>query len=312
MADGCTAITNGFEETFGKSYVRLMCYFHMTKCVDTHIRSFAVEIRTEIKSDIATLQLAASDEEFNAAAELFLNKWKQRSISFSKMAEFLVYFEKQWLETQRFWYEGAYLNGPSTNNGLEATNAVIKKNHTYRERLPVQQFLTLLVEKLLPAWSTERNPANVNFKEFAIQPQITLETWTKAYQWAKSGTTLLSEEGDQTTCTYYAASSEYQTSTGQVDEAMVSQYRAAIIASSTFDDYSKHRKSLWLITITDNQWEKAKCNCPVYLKRYVCKHTVGLGIRLGLTDAPLHAKNILIGQKRKRGRPSKAKPALVV
>jgi len=45
-------------------------------------------------------------------------------------------------------------------------------------------------------------------------------------------------------------------------------------------------------------------------KQYCCKHTVGLGIRLGFVEPPSAAKDDGIEQKRKRGRPQKAKPAL--
>ena len=50
---------------------------------------------------------------------------------------------------------------------------------------------------------------------------------------------------------------------------------------------------------------------PQFFKRVVCKHIIGVSIRLGLTQAPLEAKSVPLGQKRKRGRPSKEKPALV-
>jgi len=42
------------------------------------------------------------------------------------------------------WFEGAAVVFPSANNGLEATNAVIKREHTLRERLPVGNFSATL------------------------------------------------------------------------------------------------------------------------------------------------------------------------
>jgi hypothetical protein len=44
----------------------------------------------------------------------------------------------------------------------------------------------------------------------------------------------------------------------------------------------------------------------------MCKRVMGLAIRLKLTSPPLEAKNVPIGQKRKRGRPTKSKPALII
>ena len=55
-----------------------------------------------------------------------------------------------------------------------------------------------------------------------------------------------------------------------------------------------------------------KCNCPAFLKNYICKHVVGMSIRLKYCKPPAAAKTVPIGEKRKRGRPAKAKPALLV
>ncbi|PZC85335.1 hypothetical protein B5X24_HaOG201831 [Helicoverpa armigera] len=55
-----------------------------------------------------------------------------------------------------------------------------------------------------------------------------------------------------------------------------------------------------------------KCNCPAFYKNYMCKHIIGLTIGVKLANPPPEAKNLLIGQKRKRGRPSKSKPALII
>ena len=47
-------------------------------------------------------------------------------------------------------------------------------------------------------------------------------------------------------------------------------------------------------------------------KYYICKHIIGLAARYKLCSIPLEAKNIPLGQKRKRGRVAKAKKALIV
>ena len=44
----------------------------------------------------------------------------------------------------------------------------------------------------------------------------------------------------------------------------------------------------------------------------MCKHVIGLAIRLKLAKPPAAAKDVLIGQQRRRGRPSKATKALKV
>ncbi len=62
----------------------------------------------------------------------------------------------------------------------------------------------------------------------------------------------------------------------------------------------------------DSHCRTSKCNCPAFLKNYICKHVVGMGIRSKSCKPPAAAKTVPIGEKRKRGRPAKAKPALLV
>jgi uncharacterized Zn finger protein len=62
----------------------------------------------------------------------------------------------------------------------------------------------------------------------------------------------------------------------------------------------------------NEEWRKAKCNCPALLKNYICKHIVGMAIRLKHCKPPPAAKTVTIGEKRKRGRPAKAKSAFLL
>lgn len=62
--------------------------------------------------------------------------------------------------------------------------------------------------------------------------------------------------------------------------------------------------------ITAENWKFGECDCANGLKLFVCEHIIGIALRLKMAEAPAAAKTIRIGQKRKRGRPAKAKPAL--
>ena len=82
-----------------------------------------------------------------------------------------------------------------------------------------------------------------------------------------------------------------------------------------FTTFNQFKKSfdIWCLEIEhDLSWRKAKCNCPAFLKNYICKHVVGMGIRLKHCKPPFAAKTVPIGEKRKRGRPAKVKMALLV
>ena len=54
-----------------------------------------------------------------------------------------------------------------------------------------------------------------------------------------------------------------------------------------------------------------QCTCEIYLKEYQCEHLLALGILYGVYNCPVEAKNVPLGQKRKPGRPAKAKKSLV-
>ncbi|RNA16221.1 hypothetical protein BpHYR1_031157, partial [Brachionus plicatilis] len=57
-----------------------------------------------------------------------------------------------------------------------------------------------------------------------------------------------------------------------------------------------------------------KCSCRWYIKNNICKHLIGISKILNIPECeiPLSAKNIPIGEKRKPGRPAKAKQALII
>ena len=56
------------------------------------------------------------------------------------------------------------------------------------------------------------------------------------------------------------------------------------------------------------------CNCPSFQKNYFCKHSMGIAVLCKFVCVPENAKYDChaIGKLPKRGRPPKAKAALVV
>lgn len=80
----------------------------------------------------------------------------------------------------------------------------------------------------------------------------------------------------------------------------------------TFDEFKEKNFAFWKTELPNAGWKQGTCTCPQFFKIYICKHILGLAIRLKLTTPPLEAKLIPIGLKRKRGRPTKSKPALIL
>ena len=83
---------------------------------------------------------------FVQASALFLAKWEVESAS-AEVVEFMSYFRGEWIDENPNWFEG-YAHpstAPSTNNGNEAINAVIKKEDSFRELLDLPTFLATRV-----------------------------------------------------------------------------------------------------------------------------------------------------------------------
>jgi hypothetical protein len=136
---------------------------------------------------------------------------------------------------------------------------------------------------------------------------INLALWTKSYQWAKGNKTVSMEEtGDF--IEYYCPADDLIAVTNE-DVLNVTNSRW-----NTFEQFKSRAFKVWItqLPIDGNQWKNGRCTCPSYLKTYMCKHIVGLALRLRYVRAPPAAKDVPIGEKRKRGRPKKATRALLV
>ena len=144
-----------------------------------------------------------------------------------------------------------------------------------------------------------------NAKHFATEPTISLALWTSSYQWAKINKNVISINNESSKVYYIPAR----------DLDSIPQTDLNIYKKQRFTTFNQFKKSfdIWCLEIdNDSSWRKAKCNCPAFLKNYICKHVVGIGIRLKHCKPPSAAKAVPIGEKRKRGRPAKAKMALLV
>jgi hypothetical protein len=304
LADAAQSITNGFISAFNIIPLRLMCWAHVKANVDKKLNMIKdKKIRAQIEQEIDVMQTATEKDIFDQASKLFFEKWLNTYEQ--GVSEFCDYFKKNWIKINSNWFEGASQKTPSTNNGLEAINRTIKSEITKYERLPLGRFLQA-VKQLLQGWSKNRNPINKNSKLFAKEPLPSLSLWTSAYNWAISDNVCKKKD----TQTYYILPSNSQKETAT--EA-INQFsgKEEIKVWQDFDDFRSWSNSIWKVCnfSGENIWAST-CSCRMNQKQYCCKHTVGLGIRLGFVEPPSAAKDDGIEQKRKRGRPQKAKPAL--
>ncbi|CAF0784735.1 unnamed protein product [Adineta ricciae] len=178
----------------------------------------------------------------------------------------------EWLLSNPGLYEGIQLYVPSTNNALESTNRTIKDDGAFRERHVLSRFLTTSSE-IISNWSMDRDTSFTNSKYFTTEPTISLALWTSSYEWAKSNKNFI--------CINNESSKVYYTSARDLDSILktdLDKYR-----KQNFTTFNQFKKSfdIWCLEVeSDSTWEKSRCTCPAFLKNYICKHIVGMGIRL--------------------------------
>ena len=110
-----------------------------------------------------------------------MGKWENFS---DKVDNFLEYFAREKLNTSNNWYEAAAAFVPSTSNGIECCNRLIKDDEVFREQWPIGQFLNKSLD-IVKHWSEDRNPDNINCKRFHLQPNLGTKEWKAAYSWLK-------------------------------------------------------------------------------------------------------------------------------
>ncbi|CAF4423464.1 unnamed protein product, partial [Rotaria sp. Silwood2] len=192
---------------------------------------------------------------------------------------------KKWLKLNNGWYAGLQLYAPSTNNALEATNKTIKDDGTFRERHVLSRFLTIS-SNIIHNWSIERDPSLANARIFATEPTIALQLWTSSYQWAKLTKDIICIPNDSSKI-YYIPARDLKSTT----QAELIKYNKKW---TTFGQFKKSF-DIWRMEMQNySHWKTSKCNCPAFFKNYVCKHIVGMAIRLKYCKPPATAKTVPI------------------
>lgn len=151
-------------------------------------------------------------------------------------------------------------------------------------------------------WSNEYKR---EVKIFVTKPTITLDLWTKGYQWVKLNRPVIEKKDNEVT-TYFIPSQNSK-KLSMTDVKTIEEMRW-----NSFEQFKKRSFSVWFVQIPNEKWIDGICNCPAFFKQYICKHLVGLSIRLKLCKPPAAAKDVPIGMKRSRGRPKKSTKALIV
>lgn len=286
MADAAPAIRNGFSCVFPGA-ITVMCWAHAARCIYKRVEKDIPDQRSRIDiiSDIKMLQLSPTKAIFEKLLKLFFVKWKEMSI-------FCNYFRDNWVEINGNWYEGVAKGVPSTNNGGESFNNLIKAQATIRRKLPIGTFLNAIT-KCIGMWSKDA------VYRTEIDPSGAL--WREALLWARENVELVPDRKDKNL--FYAIDSPI--GTDALIWTRVSKLR-------TFDSYRDAFRVVQIMRHPEN-YRASTCTCSTFLKEYLCRHVLGVAIRMKILDVPTKIKETCtaIGAKPKRGRPKKVSKALV-
>lgn len=124
MADAAAAIGNAFKKTFGNDTTIMMCFTHVISAVDRK-RMGDQDNKAMIKADLRKLRFAPTKYAFDAACNLFIEKWSVHE------PEFTEYFQKVWLDRNSNWFSGAHYRVPTTNNAMEGYHKHLKAYQLY-------------------------------------------------------------------------------------------------------------------------------------------------------------------------------------
>src|SRR4051794_21554775 len=89
------------------------------------------------------------------AGNALITHWNREYSRWPALLEVSAKIKQQWLDRDdyRGWYH-RFVHTISTNNGLERRNRTIKDIYTWRERLPLAEFIAKN-EEMLHDWSSE-------------------------------------------------------------------------------------------------------------------------------------------------------------
>ena len=237
---------------------------------------------------------------------MFNIKWRGKdSIAIN---DFLDYFEKVWIRetvnTQtnkktchNKWYEGAHKQGePSSNNGLESINRVVKDKFTLRERMAISRYLENSFD-MVRNWSKDRDGE----KSFKFGVKVKDETWKLAdnFLYRIESKRIIKKLTSQDTyvVTRFESLIDYDLIYENFDK----------LSYASFEEFIECCKHVHMVNFNRIKWADSKCTCRYYLKKYHCYHIFVVAVNEKLLSIPMEFKNCKIGQKPRLGRKPKAK-----
>lgn len=260
------------------------------------------QVRAMFLQDINAISVAFTPEEAVLALGLFFDKWE--AFNDVTVLQVTAYFKAQWTDNGvSSWTRGHCPGCVINNNGLEATNLVLKTEITQRVLLPVLNFFDEL-KRWLKNLSLRKDITNPNHIPFARFHTISTKDWTEAYRWSKDNHRQIRLTGMD----YVAVSKSVKSDlTDERAARLAAQFRN--FTFGTFDAFTTTSNSVCLIRLDQSREEGYNCTCKQNAKEHSCVHSLGVGIIRATMIPPQEARATLLGRKRRRGRKPQVAPA---
>lgn len=280
IADNANAIRAGFRESFPNAKKVVSCWFHVKKNIKSRQKN------KDVLADIDKIHLSHSKQMFERSVQLFTSKWEK------EMPEFIDYFNRQWTKDHSGWYEGFVERCPSTNNGLEGFNSVLKRVYTHRALLPLGVFHGE-VYRCLQAKSIEHIDINIP-AEIAIDDFL----WQQAIEWNAKIVPIVKFTVSPTATKQYIPSSDFLENKGKIDSDIIHAFDT--MEAVDFDELMKLMFSVWKLKFDSKNWRESMCTCPPCQRKGLCKHIIGTAISLGILTPPPQAFNVPLKRAKNR------------
>lgn len=143
-------------------------------------------------------------------------------------------------------------------------------------------------------------------RSIATMPTVDINLFREASLWLPTAKIL---QSDSTSEQYFVASSNF-TASSTFDLEVVEKLENRNYTS--IDQYrKKYYGQFWTVSVSSTNWQgNSLCDCPIFLKNYACKHSVGIALLNKYVKTPKRALAISLKQKKSKGRKPKAKGAL--
>ena len=167
LADAAKEITAAGKEVFGEHGDRLMCYPHVHRNIEPKIKTLKKQsdnqlIGKQVLEDIETFQWIVTKKSFEIDFQALEDKYLKNSSYNNKekaaLISFFCYLRKQWGPGSPvyLWFEHGNPWSVSHNQSLKGKNTDIKRNHTFKVRVPLGRMIQIL-ERMLCEFSEDND-----------------------------------------------------------------------------------------------------------------------------------------------------------